>query len=190
MGSTATGGITGRRGTRGVVGYSKCASGKLLLESQAKAFDRGDDDLLLPGHCPRQLHRIATRENGTSARRFTIPACGEPIGGVSMSSPSISSTQSSAVRIPAEHICSKSSAVRRRRTGLAIMTAVARIGCESALRLERACRIPARVEGVAYCLACKDEQCQHGREREESGEHEPGRMDIGATLRKQAAERR
>src|SRR5712672_1293904 len=48
----------------------------------------------------------------------------------------------------------------------------------------------ARIEGVAHRLADEDQQRQHDRNREEAGETEPRRLDVGLALRQQLAERR
>src|SRR6185503_11244498 len=40
----------------------------------------------------------------------------------------------------------------------------------------------ARVEGVAHRLADEDQERQHDGNREEAGETEPGRLDVGLAL--------
>src|SRR6187431_2290821 len=40
-----------------------------------------------------------------------------------------------------------------------------------------------RIEGVAHRLADEDQQRQHDRDREEAGEPEPRRLDVGLALR-------
>src|SRR6187401_3023201 len=48
----------------------------------------------------------------------------------------------------------------------------------------------ARIEGVAHRFADKDQQRQHDRHREEAGETEPRRLDVGLALRQQLTQRR